>query len=123
MHDDGESFFRALEISYGRGILVGEDSRLPFGEGEISVLATPGHTPGSVCFAYRDVLFTGDTLFYLSMGRTDLPGGSTRMLFRSLERIGRIEGEYTILPGHGPESRLSFEKQNNRYLRAGRFSR
>ena len=99
-------------------ILLQEGSRLPFGTGEITVMHTPGHTRGSVCFLYEDMMFSGDTLFYLSMGRTDLPGGSTRQLFASLRRIGQMEGEYRILPGHGEETLLSFEKQYNRYLRA-----
>ena len=99
-------------------LLLEEGSRLPFGGGEITVMHTPGHTKGSVCFFYQDMMFSGDTLFYLSMGRTDMPGGSTRQLFASLRRIGQLPGEYDIFPGHGEPTLLSFEKQNNRYLRA-----
>ena len=99
-------------------ILLEEGSILPFGQDEITVMHTPGHTKGSVCFLYRNMMFSGDTLFYLSMGRTDMPGGSTRQLFTSLRRIGQMQGEYDIYPGHGEPTLLSFEKQNNRYLRA-----
>jgi glyoxylase-like metal-dependent hydrolase (beta-lactamase superfamily II) len=62
-------------------------------------------------------MFCGDTLFRQSMGRTDLPGGSTLTLLMSLARIGRMEGEYEIFPGLGETTTLSYEKRNNRYLR------
>lgn len=88
------------------------------GENSIRVMHTPGHTRGSSIFITDGYIFSGDTLFRLSMGRTDLPGGSTRTLFSSLRAIGQIEGEYRIFPGHGEETDLTFEKRNNRYLRA-----
>lgn len=88
------------------------------GETKITVKHTPGHTKGSVMFFADGNIFSGDTLFRASMGRTDLPGGSTRTLFKSLREIGGIEGEYDIFPGHGEFTTLSYEKRNNRYLRA-----
>ena len=99
-------------------LLVEEGSTLSLGSHTITVMHTPGHTRGSVCYLSDGVMFCGDTLFRQSMGRTDLPGGSTRTLFASLERIGRMEGEYDIYPGHGEMTTLSYEKRNNRYLRA-----
>ena len=99
-------------------ILVEEGSELSLGAHTITVMHTPGHTRGSVCYLIDDIMFCGDTLFRQSMGRTDLPGGSTRTLFASLERIGRMEGEYDVCPGHGEKTTLSYEKRNNRYLRA-----
>lgn len=99
-------------------ILLEDGDVLPFAGGFIRVMHTPGHTKGSVCFFYNDIMFSGDTLFYLSMGRTDLPGGSTKELFRSLRAIGQVQGEFDIYPGHGEPTRLGFEKQYNRYLRA-----
>ncbi len=98
--------------------LLEDGDALPFGDTEIRVMHTPGHTKGSVCYFYKDVMFSGDTLFYLSMGRTDLPGGSTKQLFQSLRAIGQIPGEYRIFPGHGEPTGLTFEKKYNRYLRA-----
>ncbi len=89
-----------------------------FGGDAIRVMHVPGHTRGSVCYFYKDLMFSGDTLFYLSMGRTDLPGGSTKQLFASLRAIGQIPGQYRILPGHGDLTDLAFEKAYNRYLRA-----
>lgn len=77
---------------------------------DLEVLETPGHTGGSVCFRGQNFLFTGDTLFQGSCGRWDLPTGGMHTLFRSLGRLFRLEGDYWILPGHGPETRLSIEK-------------
>ncbi len=97
--------------------LVEEGSELFLGRTKIAVMHTPGHTPGSVCYLTDGKMFCGDTLFRQSMGRTDLPGGSTLTLLMSLSRIGRMEGEYEIFPGHGETTTLSYEKRNNRYLR------
>ena len=99
-------------------ILAEEGGKLSLGKQKITVMHTPGHTRGSVCYLTENEMFCGDTLFRLSMGRTDLPGGSTLTLFASLERIGRMEGEYEIFPGHGETTTLAYEKRNNHYLRA-----
>ncbi len=98
-------------------VLIEEGSELLLGQTKITVMHTPGHTPGSVCYLTEDAMFCGDTLFRQSMGRTDLPGGSTLTLLVSLSRIGRMEGEYAIYPGHGEITTLSYEKRNNRYLK------
>ena len=66
----------------------------------LTVLHTPGHTPGSVCYRVGDVLFTGDTLFHLGCGRTDFPGGSEADMRRSLARLATLARECTIYPGH-----------------------
>ena len=66
----------------------------------LTVLHTPGHTPGSVCYRAGDVLFTGDTLFHLGCGRTDFPGGSEADMRRSLARLMPLARECTIYPGH-----------------------
>ncbi|MCH5197758.1 MAG: MBL fold metallo-hydrolase [Oscillospiraceae bacterium] len=99
-------------------IILTDGLSLDFGNGEIKVMHTPGHTKGSVCFFIGNMMFSGDTLFKLSMGRTDMPGGSTRQMFSSLRAIGQLEGDYEIYSGHGEKTNLSFEKANNRYLRA-----
>ena len=98
-------------------VFVEEGSELFLGGTKITVIHTPGHTQGSVCYLTDGRMFCGDTLFRQSMGRTDLPGGSTLTLLMSLARIGRMEGEYEIFPGHGETTTLSYEKRNNRYLR------
>lgn len=96
-----------------------------YGEGDVlklagltvRVLHTPGHTPGSVCLAVGDTLFSGDTLFMDSIGRTDFPGGSTAEIMQSLKRLAALDTDYRVLPGHGPETTLFAEKQYNPYLR------
>ena len=81
------------------------------------VLHTPGHTPGSVCLQCENALFTGDTLFAGSYGRTDFIGGDDAAMRRSLARLGHLEGDYTVLPGHGESSTLDYERRTNPYLR------
>lgn len=84
---------------------------------EFKVLATPGHTPGSVCLICGDALFTGDTLFRGSCGRADLPGGSMREEMRSLKKICQLEGDFEVYPGHMDSSTLERERRFNHYCR------
>ena len=81
------------------------------------VIATPGHTPGGVCLICGDALFTGDTLFRGSCGRTDLPGGSMRTEMQSLKRICSLSGDYDVYPGHMDSSTLERERRFNYYCR------
>jgi glyoxylase-like metal-dependent hydrolase (beta-lactamase superfamily II) len=106
-------YFPALPetIDYGEG------DQVQVGDLHFSVLHTPGHTPGSVVLLCGDLLFSGDTLFAGSCGRTDLPGGDSEEMFRSLARLGRLEGEYRVLPGHMEPSVLSREKALNLFMR------
>ncbi len=80
------------------------------------VLHTPGHTPGSVCLQCENVLFSGDTLFWGSCGRTDLPGGSWSTIRVSLKRLADLPGDYEVYPGHGDFTTLSFERKMNPYM-------
>ena len=82
----------------------------------VSVIHTPGHTPGSVTLKAEDILFTGDTLFRSSIGRTDLDGGDFGTLMRSLKKLGALEGDWRVLPGHEGLSTLEDEKKYNGYL-------
>ena len=82
-----------------------------------TVLHTPGHTPGSVCFRCGDGLFAGDTLFAGSCGRTDLAGGSWKDMAASLRRLAALEGDLAVYPGHGEATRLEAERAGNQYLR------
>ena len=81
-----------------------------------TVLHTPGHTPGAVCLHFGDHLFTGDTLFAGSCGRTDLPGGSFVTIKASLKRLASLPGNASIYPGHGEETTLETERKNNPYI-------
>ncbi len=109
--------FSFSTLDYGEGDL------LSVGELTVKVLHTPGHTPGSVCLMTEVVIFTGDTLFRLSAGRTDLPGGDPAALAASLRRLGALEGEYRLFPGHGEETCLSREKAENPFLSHAREGR
>lgn len=90
---------------------------VPLGALQVEVLHTPGHTRGSVCLRCQDVLFTGDTLFAGSMGRTDFPGGNDEQMMASLKRLGQLEGDYQVLPGHNEFTTLDRERECNPYLR------
>jgi glyoxylase-like metal-dependent hydrolase (beta-lactamase superfamily II) len=81
------------------------------------VIHTPGHTPGGISLLINGHLFSGDSLFYGSIGRTDLPGGSTRQLIRCLkEKILTLPGKTIVHPGHGPASTIEDEKLSNPFL-------
>lgn len=94
-----------------------EGDVLPLGSLEIQVMHTPGHSLGSVTLKVGDVLFTGDTLFCGSCGRTDLRGGSYAQIMQSLKRLGELEGNYHVCPGHDVTSTLERERKNNPFLR------
>jgi hydroxyacylglutathione hydrolase len=86
------------------------------------VLFTPGHTQGSIClhFAPESLLLAGDTLFAGSIGRTDLPGGDSRLILRSLhERVLTLPDATRVIPGHGPETTVGEERESNPYLQPG----
>ncbi len=91
---------------------LAEGGRVRFGEIELEVLHTPGHTEGSVCLleAGKGLLLSGDTLFAGSWGRTDFPGGSDEQMAESLARLSRLEDRLRVLPGHGPETTIERER-------------
>ena len=91
---------------------LAEGSRIRFGEVELQVLHTPGHTEGSVCLlaAGERLLFSGDTLFTGSWGRTDLPGGSDDQMIDSLARLSRLDEDLRVLPGHGRATSIGDER-------------
>ena len=82
----------------------------------LQVLHTPGHTPGCVCYLCGDTLFSGDTLFAGTCGRTDLPGGDFKTIQASLQRLAALEGDLKVLPGHGMASSLDIERRYNPYM-------
>ena len=83
----------------------------------VDVMATPGHSEGSVTLRCGDVLLCGDTLFAGSCGRTDFPGGSVKKIMASLKRLGSLEGDLQVYPGHMETSTLDQERSWNPYLR------
>lgn len=98
-------------------VLYGEGDEVKVGALTFRVIETPGHTPGGVTLICEDSLFTGDTLFRLSCGRTDFPGGSWKAMLASLKRLSALPGDYTVLPGHGEASTLDQERQTNPYMK------
>ena len=97
--------------------LYDEGDVIRLGDHEIQVLHTPGHSPGSVTLKVEDVLFTGDTLFAGSCGRTDLAGGSYAEIMASLKKLGQLPGDYHVCPGHDVTSTLERERRSNPFLR------
>lgn len=90
---------------------------IKFGENDIKVIHTPGHTQGCVCYLIGDKLFSGDTLFYESVGRTDLPGGNFNQIKSNIqEKLFTLDENIKVYPGHGPESTIGHEKINNKFL-------
>ena len=86
---------------------------------ELRVVHTPGHTPGGVCFIHEPsrTILAGDTIFHRGIGRTDLPGGDMATLERSIrDRLFALDGDYTLWPGHGPETRLAEERLDNPFF-------
>ena len=85
---------------------------------EIKCVETPGHTPGGMCFLVGDNMFTGDTLFYGSIGRTDFAGGDYDQIIKSIkENIMILGDDVTVYPGHGPATSVGNEKAKNRFLK------
>jgi glyoxylase-like metal-dependent hydrolase (beta-lactamase superfamily II) len=94
-------------------IIVSEGDSLEIGNLRFIVLHTPGHSPGSICLYGEGILVTGDTLFAGSVGRTDLYGGNMDKLKKSFQRLIGLPDDTRILPGHGPESTVGKEKNDN----------
>lgn len=99
--------------------LLRDGDVISLGESTLHVLHTPGHTKGGVCYAdYENrILLTGDTLFCLTAGRTDFPGGSDEELLASLIRLRSLDGDFTVYTGHNRATTLDFERTRNRYMR------
>ncbi len=100
-------------------LLLSDGDVIEAGKMRFEVIATPGHSKGSVTYRCENVLFTGDTLFQGDCGRTDLYGGSYEQIKASLRRLADLEGDYQVLPGHGPDSTLEEERLHNIYMGAG----
>ena len=110
-------FFGASGFKPVHNALTFEDgSVITEGDLEFTVLYTPGHTSGSCCFMIEDALFTGDTLFRRSIGRTDMPDGDYAAMKRSLEKLYYLDGSYTVYPGHMDNTTLEEERHYNPYL-------
>ena len=98
-----------------------EGDTLTVGGLTLRVMETPGHSRGSVCLLVegQGVIFSGDTLFRGNCGRCDFPGGDYRAMLRSLARLGRLEGQYQVYPGHEEATDMDYERKANPYMKQG----
>jgi len=99
-------------------ILLKEGDRLAFGTLTLEVVHTPGHTPGGVCLVSRPYcVFSGDTLFHRSIGRTDLPGGDFKQIVTSIrDKLYTLEDDLVVFPGHGTPTTIIEEKYENPFV-------
>jgi len=123
--------YKNLSSILGRNFVVDANKKVyPLKEGEVciagidfKVIHTPGHTIGSCCYLFDNILFSGDTLFYHTVGRTDIPGGNYRELISSIKKkIFTLPLDTQVLPGHGEETKILEEMQFNPHLAGWRNS-
>ncbi|NLH96085.1 MAG: MBL fold metallo-hydrolase [Clostridiaceae bacterium] len=126
---NGSALFWTARKMDSPDISVKDGDVLKLGSVELGIMHTPGHTPGGICLLARDAgdrgrtgkhstncVFTGDTLFRLSIGRTDLGAGDSRVLMASLDRLMELDDDVVVYPGHGPATTIGFERENNPWL-------
>lgn len=100
--------------------LLKDGEKLNFGNVEFEIITTPGHTIGSICYYIKseNILFTGDTLFYKTIGRSDFPGGNFIQLVNSIvNRLFTLPDNTDVMPGHGVTTSIKFERENNQFVR------
>ncbi|ABR48509.1 beta-lactamase domain protein [Alkaliphilus metalliredigens QYMF] len=129
VHEDDLYILKDANINYSArmgGPVVTIDTDVFLKDGEVltignlklHVLHTPGHSPGGVCIRGEGVVFTGDTLFANSIGRSDLEGGNYDQLIASIQsKLMTLDDELTVLPGHGPASTIGIERMTNPYIK------
>lgn len=118
-------YINPADVGKGEFLFDAPEGTLFYSDGDViavgglsfRVLETPGHSKGSVTLRCEDALFTGDTLFRMSCGRTDLPGGDFDRLMASLRRLADIPGDLEVYPGHEGQSTLRLERAANPYVR------
>jgi glyoxylase-like metal-dependent hydrolase (beta-lactamase superfamily II) len=113
---NGAVLFGQKKVFDQADILVKEGDVLDIGGLKLEILHTPGHTPGSMCIKAEDQLFTGDTLFKLGVGRTDLGAGDHDLLIKSLDRLMTLEDGIKVHPGHGSATEIGYERSHNMYM-------
>lgn len=110
-------FCNAPQNNVDADIIVKDGDEITLGEIKIKVMATPGHTSGSVCYIAENCIFSGDTLFYCSCGRTDFPSGSPEQMMSSIQKLKALDGDYKVYTGHNSLTTLDFERKNNPYMK------
>lgn len=119
LHEADRAWWRTLlggDIEPDR--FISEGDAVEVGDVSLDVLHMPGHCPGQVILLERNerIMFSGDLIFAGSIGRTDFPGGSDAQMRDSLQRLDKLDGDWTIYPGHGPVTTLEAERQSNPFL-------
>jgi len=116
--DDNRAIFHGITIpEFEIYATVKDGEELNLCGMKITVLSTAGHTVGGVSYVIDDCLFSGDTLFYDSVGRTDLATGNSAQLVKSVKKLYALNGDYTVYAGHGEKTSLSRERAENPYVR------
>lgn len=109
--------FTGRKLEPEADIYVEDGDQMEFGTQTLTFIHTPGHTPGGMCIYTGNTLFSGDTLFYRSVGRTDLPESSTVQLARAIrEKLYTLPDDTVVYPGHGPETTIGEEKRENFFV-------
>jgi glyoxylase-like metal-dependent hydrolase (beta-lactamase superfamily II) len=105
------------DVEFNADKLLEEGDRINLGQLELEIIHTPGHTPGGITIKVEDLLFTGDTLFANSIGRTDFEGGSYEEIIRSIKtKLLKFDDSTKVMPGHGPASTIGIERTTNPFL-------
>ena len=107
--------FKGIELIADKWLY--DEEIIDFHGEKLSIMETPGHTVGSICILMDSVLLSGDTLFRMSIGRSDLATGSFDEIINSVKKLYNLKKDYRVLPGHGAESTLKFEKENNPFMK------
>ena len=102
---------------FSADVTFGDLEEFMVGDLNFKVFHTPGHTVGGVCYLIGDVLFSGDTLFCSSIGRTDFPGGDFDALKQSVQRLYTFNGDIKVYSGHGMDTTIAYEKNHNPFIR------
>lgn len=115
--NSGVPFFKEGIEQFEIDGFLSDNDKLKVGEKEITIYETPGHTPGGISIFVGNAVFTGDTLFCGSVGRSDFAGGSYEAIMRSIKEKIMILPDYTIVyPGHGPSTTIGEQKESNPFL-------
>lgn len=116
-HDNFSRHFKTYPPKHTADICVNDGDKLSVGNVELTIWHTPGHSRGSMCVLTEDLVISGDTLFYMSIGRTDFDGGDFDTIVKSLKRLATLPDETKVYPGHGDATTIGFEKENNQFMR------
>lgn len=111
------TFYGKADPDAHADIYVSEGDTVTVGDMVFTVMETPGHTEGGVCYVCNNVIFSGDTLFKGSIGRTDFPSSSNIDMRKSLDRLCLLPDEMVVYPGHGPKTTIGEEKRSNMFLK------